>query len=138
MSQPRPTSAPTKRSALAVGLAVFGLYQLVLGLYMAAAPGSFFDQIAHFGPRNDHYLRDVATYNLVLGAVALIAVRERKWRIPVLAFAVFQYALHAINHLVDIGEATPERLGPANAVVLITGLVLLAWLGRQAREERVR
>jgi len=36
--------------------------------------------------------------------------------------------LHSINHLVDIGEAEPERLGPTNFVLLALGAALLGWM----------
>ena len=44
----------------------------------------------------------------------------------VLAFA--QNALHSFNHLIDVGEAEPSWLGPANLVSLVLATVLLAWM----------
>ena len=109
-------------------LAVFGLSQLVLGLLMAAAPGTFFSEIGPYGSENDHYVRDVSTLYLALGGVALIAVRRPSWRVPVLAFALAQYVVHVVNHLVDVGEAHPGWLGPANLVALALTALLLGWL----------
>jgi hypothetical protein len=70
---------------------------------------------------------DLATWYLALGVLALVAVRRPGWRVPVLALAVLQNALHALNHLFDVGEADPEWLGPATLVslVLLTGLLVL-------------
>ena len=63
-------------------------------------------------PRNDHYMADLATFYLALGAVALVAVRRASWRVPVLALALIQYALHSLNHLIDIGESDPVLARP--------------------------
>ena len=91
----------------------------MLGLLLWLTPGFFFDEIGPYGARNDHYMGDLATWYLALGAVALVAVRRARWRVPVLALAFVQYALHAVNHLIDVGEADPEWLGPANLVSLV-------------------
>ena len=117
-------------------LLVFGVAQLALGALMAVAPGTFFEEIGPYAPRNDHYIRDVATFYLALGAVSLIAWRRPSWRAPVLAFAVLQYALHAVNHLVDVGEADPDELGPLNLASIAVTAAFLAWGLWAALEER--
>jgi hypothetical protein len=115
-------------------LAVFAVAQLVLGLLLWLTPGFFFDEIGPYGVRNDHYMGDLATWYLALGAVALVAVRRPAWRLPVLVLAFVQYALHSVNHLIDVGEADPEWLGPANLVSLVLTCVLLGWMVRAERE----
>lgn len=62
------------------------------------------------------------------------AVRRAAWRVPVLALALVQYALHSVNHLIDVGEADPSWLGPANLVSLVLATALLAWMLRASRE----
>jgi hypothetical protein len=108
-------------------LLVFGVAQLLLGAIMVVAPGTFFEEIGPYAPRNDHYIRDVATFYLALGAVSVVAWRSASWRVPVLVFALLQYALHSVNHLVDLGEADPEALGPVNLASLAITAALLAW-----------
>ncbi len=115
-------------------LLVFALTQLVLGLLLWLAPGFFFDSIGPYGTRNDHYMGDVASWYLALGVVALVALHRASWRIPVLALAFVQYALHSVNHLIDVGEADPSWLGPANLVSLVLTTLLLGWMLR-ARQE---
>lgn len=117
---------------LRAGLLVLGVYQLALGALMALAPGTFFTEIGPFGERNDHYIRDSASWELALAVVAFVAVARRSWRVPVLAIAAIHYALHAVNHLVDVAEATPEWIGVVVLVLLAGGAVLLAGLWRRA------
>jgi hypothetical protein len=108
-------------------LAALGASQLALGLLMVIAPGTFFEDVGPFGTRNDHYLADVATLYLALGAV-LLAARRPSWRVPVLAFAAVQYGLHSLNHLIDVGAADPSWLGPVDLVALALGTLLFGWL----------
>jgi hypothetical protein len=112
-------------------LIAFAAIQLLLGLLLWLTPGFFYDEIGPFGPRNDHYMADVATFYLALGTVAFMSVRRPSWRVPVLTLAFVQYALHSLNHLIDIGESHPGWIGPADFVSLTLVAVLLAWMLRQ-------
>jgi hypothetical protein len=107
---------------------VFGVVQLILGTLLWLTPGFFFDDIGPYPPRNDHYMADLATFSLALGAVALVSVSRERWRVPVLTLALIQYGLHSLNHLIDIGGADPGWLGPANFVSLLLTTVLLGWM----------
>ena len=115
-------------------LAVFGAVQLLLGLLLWVTPGFFFDEIGPYGVRNDHYMGDLGTWYVALGAVTLVAVSQARWRVPVLALALLQNTLHVLNHAIDVSEADPEWLGPANLVSLILTSVLLGWMLQHARE----
>jgi Domain of unknown function (DUF4345) len=117
------TSAPLKPLLLIVGAV-----QLATGLLMVIDPGTFFEEIGPYGVQNDHYIRDAATFTLALGLVLTIAAFRPRWRVAAIAGALFQLVLHSINHLVDIGEADPERLGPTNFVLLALGAALLGWM----------
>ena len=57
-------TTPMLTSARYVGviLIVFGVYSVVLGLFMVIAPGTFFDTLGSFGIRNDHYIFDNASF----------------------------------------------------------------------------
>lgn len=119
----------------AVGL--LGAYHLALGAIMTLSPGRFFESIAAYGVRNDHYIRDVSTFYLALGVVLLVALVRRPWRVPLLAFAAAQYALHSINHAVDVGDADSGYVGPVNLIslALLTALIVLL-LRSAGRAER--
>ena len=111
--------------------------QLFLGIFLAVAPGTFVDAIAPYGDADDHFLRDLATFYLAMGAALLLAVRRRAWRVPVLFLVGLQYALHTINHLIDIGGTDPGWLGAFNfvALALLTFVIgyVLATAARSAR-----
>ena len=116
---------------------MLGTSQLVLGAFIAIAPGSFFDSLAGFGARNDHFLRDTSTFYLALGVVLLLAAGRSSWRSPVLAFATIEYSLHSLNHLLDIGDADPGWIGPFDfaslAAVTAIFVYLLAAVARAPR-----
>jgi len=111
-------------------LSVFASVQVLTGAGLWLTPGFFHDEIGPYGARNDHYMGDLATWYLALGAATFVAVRHAGWRVPVLALAFIQYALHSINHLIDVGEADPGWLGPANLVSLLLATLLLGWMLR--------
>ena len=113
---------------LVAGLAAFAVIELALTLFMAAAPHAFFTAVGPFGGSNDHYVRDVATYNAALTTGLLVAVRRPSWRVPALAMATVQFATHSINHLIDIASAHPGWVGYLDFFALAFGTLQLAWL----------
>lgn len=118
--------ARTKPGLVRIALFVFGAYSLALGLFMVIAPGAFFDSLGPFGPRNDHYIHDNATFELPLGLMLLTAIRRPSWRVPALVFATAHWVLHTLSHLADIGETDPGWIGAFDFVSLAVGTVLLA------------
>jgi Predicted membrane protein (DUF2306) len=92
-------------------LRALGAAQLGLGSWMALTPASFYAAVAPFGVRNEHLLRDLSTVSLTLGVAALLAATRPTWRVPVLAITLLQFALHSLNHLLDIGQADPAGSG---------------------------
>src|SRR3954451_18355867 len=114
--------------ALVPGLAILAISQLVLAVWMVVDPSSFFTNVGAFGARNDHYIRDVATWEAALAVCAAIAVRRPSWRVPVLAFALVQFAFHALNHVADAGDAHASTNGWGDAIELALGAGLLGWL----------
>ena len=132
----RPRRSP--RRLVKALLVVFAVIQIILGLLLWLAPGWFYEEVGPYGVRNDHYMGDMATWYLALGGVALASVKRVSWRVPVLVLAFAQYALHSLNHLIDVGEADPSWLGPANLVSLLIATVLLAWMLQAERRAETR
>jgi hypothetical protein len=119
-------------SAVRVGLIGFAAYHFVVAALMVFAPHTFFTDVGPFGVQNDHYLRDTATYNAAFGVALAIAYGRPSWRAPVLCCVAVQFALHAANHLADIGAAHPYWLGPADFASLALASAVLAWLARES------
>ena len=124
--------AALRADALSAGIAVFALYHLALALFMAAFPHSFYANVGPFGARNDHYIRDTATFSAAIGAGLAVSLRRPSWRVPALAIATVQFALHSVNHLVDIDKAHPAWNGYFDFFSLAAATLVLAWLLRLA------
>jgi peptidoglycan/LPS O-acetylase OafA/YrhL len=121
------------RTVLQVG----ALYHLALGGWFLLAPGSAYNSLAEFPPRNDHFLRDVSSFYLAFGLAFWVASRRPSWRAPVLTLAIVQYAIHTVVHVFDAGKAATDAKGIFAAVslgLLTAGLVFV--LGASAREQR--
>ena len=119
-----------------VGLAAFGLAEVAIGIVQGAAPHAFYTAIGPFGPYNAHYARDVATFELAIGISLLVAIARPSWRVPVLGVAALQFALHSLNHLLDIGNAHPVWTGYLDFASLAIATVALVLLMRVAALER--
>ena len=61
-------------------LNVFAAAQIVIGALLWLEPGFFFEEIGPYGPRNDHYMGDTATWYLASGAALLVAARRQAAR----------------------------------------------------------
>ncbi len=128
-----PASAEVQAPALLVaGLWVFTVYHFALAVFMAAAPHAFYTSVGQFGVANSHYIRDTATFEAALGAGLFLAIRRPSWRVPVLTVVTVQFALHSVNHLVDIGRAHPAWKGYFDFASLLASTGLLALMLRQA------
>ena len=127
--------AAVRRDALKASFVILAFYDVALAVFMAAAPHAFYSKVGPFGVQNDHYIRDTATFSAAIGVGALVALRQRSWRVPVLAISTVQFALHSVNHLVDIGDAHPHWNGYFDFFSLTAATILLAWLLRIARAD---
>lgn len=111
---------------------VLGALHLATGVLMAAAPREFYDGLGTFPPFNAHYVRDLSTFYLALGAALVIAAGRRSWQVPLLTLTLLQYALHVVNHVIDIGDPEPAWKGPVTAVFLAAVGALVWWMLRRA------
>jgi hypothetical protein len=136
--QPLSPSLSARTSVLRTGLLALAGAQLATGAVLALAPGAFYDAVANFGARNDHDLRDMAAFYVASAVVLAVAAGRPSWRAPVLALVGLQYALHAVNHLVDAGGSDPGWVGPFDLVTLAAGALLVLALYRSAAGEEAR
>ncbi len=91
---------------------------LGIGVWMFAAPHSFFFTIGAFGSYNRHYERDTATFYFAFALGAWMAASRPAWRLPILAITTLQYALHAVNHGIDVNAADNSWAGPLDLISL--------------------
>lgn len=131
----RPDSTAAGDPRLNAGLVSFAVLQIGLGLFMGFAPHAFYETVGPFGPANDHYVRDVATFYAAVGLGMALAVRRPSWRVPTLAVSTIQFALHSANHLLDIGTAHPRFVGYVDFAAIFAATLQLAWLWRAAARE---
>lgn len=130
----------TRAPLVGVALVAFGAYSVLLGLFMLVAPGEFWSTLGAFGPRNDHYIFDNASFELPLGLLLLAAVRWQGWRVPALAFATAHWALHSLSHLIDTDHAKGHTVGWLEFAGLAVGTVVLgiacaaAWTAQRRAE----
>jgi hypothetical protein len=138
---PHPLPAATERTLvrrdlLSTGVALLAAYNLGLALFMAVLPHAFFTNVGPFGARNDHYIRDTATFSAAIGVGLALALRRPSWRVPMLAISTVQFGLHSINHLLDINKAHPAWNGYFDFFSLAAATILIAWLLRIAVSQR--
>jgi hypothetical protein len=134
ITPPAKSRAGTASTAriLDAGIALFAVVYLSQALVMIISPHSFYKSIGGFDSYNPHYLRDVASFAAALGVGLALSLGRVSWRVPMLAVATVQYALHSINHLVDIDIAHPEWTGYFDFFSLAASTLALVWLLRKA------
>jgi len=109
-------------------LLVVAVYHLALGAFQFFAPHAFYVTAGKFPPENHHYIKDTATFYLAFGVGTFVAMRRRSWRVPVLAVITLQYAIHALNHLIDVGKASTDFVGWFDFFALALATLILAAL----------
>jgi len=126
-------SERTLRAAIYAVAAV----NLAIGLFAAVAPGAFFEEVGTYGAENGHYVGDVAAFYLAAGVGLLIAALRPSWRVPMLAVVAFWWALHALNHLGDIEQASSDGKGISDTVLIAAGAAAIGYLGWAASRDQV-
>lgn len=125
--QPAPRSG-ARTDAVTVVLLLAGASQVAIGAFAFLAPGAFYDAIAAYPPENHHFLMDVGSWQVALGATALYGARRAEWRVPLLALLALQYGLHGISHAIDVDLAEEAWQGWSALVVQVAATVVLAGL----------
>jgi hypothetical protein len=125
-----------------LGLVILGLFHLGNGLWMIAAPDSWYAAVpgvAQTGAMNHHFIVDIGLAFAGSGAFMILGARERMAALA-LAGATFP-ALHALFHVWEwIADGIPHDLHiMASDAVAVMGVsflgIALAWM--RARKEGV-
>ncbi|HEY2774668.1 MAG TPA: hypothetical protein VGK20_11540 [Candidatus Binatia bacterium] len=124
----------------AVVVALFGIGNLVNGLWMLASPLHWYlnlpANVPASGPLNEHFVRDIGCIFTLLGLALVVSVWRRELRLPAMVAASAYSVAHALVHIADSlrGLFEPGHwrfdLGP----VYIATIVLVACTARLARD----
>jgi hypothetical protein len=130
------------RDAWTYILGLFGLGNIVNGAWMLADPRSWYERlpagVPDFGPLNEHFVRDIGSLFVVIGAGLVWGARSRRARLPAVAFASAFTWLHAIVHVYDTARGLVGSahwlvdLGP----IYLPAVVLAFALRSAVREAR--
>ena len=127
---------PFNARYLPVVCVVLGLAWLLPALWIVIAPHSFFHHVGPFGAYNPHYLGDAAAFQAGIGIPLVMAAWVAPLRAGTLAVALAAYALHALNHWIDVNHAHAGSNAGITDAVLLTLLALLTIAPLQAALRR--
>ena len=125
---PAPSSAATRTDLVTAVLLVVGVTQILTGVTALLFPGGFYDAIAGYPPENEHFIMDLGSWQIALGALAVYGARRPDWRVPLLGFLGLQYALHTIPHIIHVGDSDPSWQGPFGLATMAFGTLVLVGL----------
>ena len=116
-----------------------GIFYVLVGLSLLLIPTWFFYTIGNFPPFNRHYMGDLGSFSLPIGAGLIIAFRNPIRHFGILNVVIAANLLHAINHIYDamVGhESLPHSLGDTAPLIVFAGIFWwAAW--RANKEERI-
>lgn len=121
-----------------IGLGLLATPTLITGLWAIFAPASWYSDYGHgvappsaFGHYNEHFVQDLGSGYLGIGAVLLMAVlwpRREAVQIALVGFLVFSVP-HFVVHLVEAGKLTRTGYLVTTGALLLGSLVAL-WVWR--------
>ena len=119
-------SSVSARLTLAQAFIVLtGLYYAFVGLSMLFTPVWFYENIGTFPPFNRHFIGDLGTFILPLGAGLLLAAQNPGQHRLLLWVVAGANLFHGLNHLYDsITGRVPLALWWNDTFPLIIGAVL--------------
>jgi hypothetical protein len=136
-----------RETVLRIGLAVLGVPALIIGVWAAFLPRSFYEDfpglgrmwVAPDGPYNEHLVRDVGELNLALVVVTAVAmVTLGPWLVRAVLAGWLVYSVpHLVYHLRHMEPfATDDQVSIAASLALvpILAVVLLVVEARAPRE----
>ncbi|MGH7554878.1 MAG: hypothetical protein ACREMQ_17905, partial [Longimicrobiales bacterium] len=120
---------------------VIGVAALVNGLFMLAAPNSWYDSVPGVtttGPFNQHFVRDIGLIFLLVGTAFLFGAARPRQRAILWAAPTLWLSGHALFHVweVAVGIGGPSALARDFAAVTlpaILGALLTLWAVGDAR-----
>jgi hypothetical protein len=127
-----PARATARADVVTIVIAIVGVSQILTGLVAFLLPGTFYDVVAGYPPYNEHFLMDVGSWQIALGALAVYGARRPDWRVGLLGLLALQYVLHLIPHLIHFDDAeTSGQAWFATIALGATAALLIVLLVRE-------
>ena len=112
---------------------ILAIGSLLNGIWMFLLPRSWFDWMpgaAGTGPYNDHFVRDVGSAYLAVGAALALAAREPRAAFLLMIVVCSFMGLHALIHVQDVwsghGHLPIDLLGVITPAAIC--IALAAWV----------
>jgi hypothetical protein len=115
---------------LATGAAA--IFFCLSGAWALVDPSSFYDQVAHWPPYNEHLVHDAGVFQLGIGVSLAALLVGMRGTVAVLAGAAAAAVLHVVSHVVDYGDGGRSTDPYVLGVVALVLLVALFIEGRAA------
>jgi len=122
--------AETRSGRFARIVALLGAVTLVaFGAWAFFSPESFYEKTATFEPYNRHFIHDIGSFQIGLGAVLLLGAYLRDGLFVALAGVSVGSAVHVVSHVLD------RNIGgkPESDIPSLTILTVLLIAGAVAR-----
>ena len=133
------TAQPLAIRAVPAGVAALAATSSSSGSGCSSAPRSFYEPSGRSAPTTTTTSATRDAGSSPSASPWPSPCGSASWRVPLLTFAVVQFALHAVNHVVDAGEADPGWVGVFDAVSLsLATVVLVVLLAAARRHEQER
>lgn len=119
---------PPKQSDRLAGMvaAVGAFVFLTFGLWAMVAPQSFFESIALFEPYNEHFIQDIGSFQIGLGAVLAMAAFFTSDALVAGLVGVGIGALaHVISHLLGLDAGGRPALDLPSLAILGAALLIV-------------
>jgi hypothetical protein len=112
-------------------VALLGIaFWVVSGAWAFASPASFYDAVATYPPFNAHFLRDIGSFMLGLGAGLGVALRWRDALAAALAGSAVGATFHVAAHVIDLDQ------GGSLADILGLAVLALAFIAAALAQHR--
>lgn len=136
-----PRNAENKsRGPITLILAFFAAGNLLNGAWMLISPPHWYETlpagVPDYGPMNEHFIRDIGSLFVLMGAALVAAIVFPKWRFPAVAGVTGFTVLHALVHVFDTARGL---VGPDHWLLDLPAIyvpaVIMLWLTFAVRPE---
>ena len=123
------------RSVVFVG----GFFYLLVGISLLARPEWFFENVGNFPPFNRHYMGDLGSFLIPLGAGLVIASQDPAKHRLLISIGVAASFIHAFNHWYEVLTGVlPPAAWFIDTLPLLVFAIIFLWALWQIRPRAYR